>query len=643
MPHPRLQNFTWDRPEDRLQRLGETAAQALQACRAAQETHQWEEALVQAEQLDRCIEELAGLIPERAKEFWTDYEQALASLTGSLHGLLSLDASPALPEPRRSDLCWQLTALLDRLLTRPVSRPEWVDIMHTQLLLHGAIYWRERLQEASAEDPDPAELKQKAGRLFARAAARLDPLPEWVTQACEQLGVTPLADPPMQSSPQPGSSAPPTAAAEPEPQPASTLWTPEELAEEVKHGLLDAGPRQRLSVAVACVPGASLLCREGQRLELNLAPLLELEPGVNVEPWISAFRDPLQQAVEQGWLSRLELLEPFSSLFTSLSLHWRMGERLEPWQLQRLPALLEAWSLLLGPAHLQAQRRSSSLDEGEGQPSPVQLRHDPIELAALLACTQDELVLEEALARLRREHRNEAFWKATGDGVALQNADPLECLRLLQREAGFYAASADAMACLNSWREGARACLETASLWEPEPGRDVFSLLAIAQELCLESGRLPILQSRPDLLSLLERMGGREVLLVSWSAAAVLEQHRSGRAFRLFHDRQIVPYGLRVLDLPESRHPQRPHAGFRESLAELIAAVEQEHRSRPIDLVLVETSAYRLPLLAALQERAISGVGPGPELHLLFGLDRPGQPRWRDPSRDPEMWRTLPG
>ena len=643
MPHPRLQNFVWDRPEERRQRLGEKAASALQACQIAREAQNWEDALIQAAQLEEAIAELAGLVPDRAEEFWSDQAQALAALTAALRPLLHLQSETPLPQPRRAELCWQLTALLDQLLTRPVSRPPWLDTLHTQLLLHGAIYWRERLQKPSAEDPDPAELKRKTGRLFARAAARLVPLPEWVAQACEQLGVTPLADPPMQSSPQPGPAASPTAADEPESQPASTLWTPDELAEEVKHGLLDAGPHQRLSVAVACVPGASLLCREGQRLELNLAPLLELEPGINVEPWISAFRDPLQAAVEQGWLSRLELLEPFSSLFTSLSLHWRMGERLEPWQLQRLPALLEVWSLLLGPAHLQAQRRSSSLEESDGQPSPVQLRHDPIELAALLACNQDELVLEEALARLRREHRNEAFWQRTGDGVALQNADALECLRLLQREAGFYAASADAMACLNSWREGAMACLESASLWEPEPGRDVFSLLAIAQELCLESGRLPNLQSRPDLLSLLERMGGREVLLVSWSAAAALEQHRSGRAFRLFHDRQIVPYGLRVLELPESRHPQRPHAGFRESLGDLIAAVEQEHRARPIDLVLVETSAYRLPLLAALQERAISGVGPGPELHLLFGLDRPGQPRWRDPSRDPEMWRTLPG
>lgn len=648
MPHPRLQNFVWDRPEEHRQRLGETAALALQACKSASEAENWEEALIQAERLDAAVEELAGLLPERAADFWNDQVLALASLTAALHGLLALDSSSPLPEPRRSDLSWQLTALLDRLLTRPAIRPEWLDIMHTQLLLHGAIDWRERLEQSKPDDLDPAELKRRAGRLFARTAGRLDPLPDWITLACEQLGVTPLADPPLEASRQPApqrvetspvSGAPTTTP----PAPSSPLWSPEELTEEVRHGLLDGGPRQQLTVAVACVPGASLLCREGQRLELNLAPLLELEPGVSVEPWITAFRNPLQQAVEQGWLSRLELLEHFSSLFGSLSLHWRMGERLEPRQLQRLPELLEAWSRLLGPAHLQAQRRGSSLDNPDGQPLPLQLRHDPIELAALLACGQDELVLEEALARLRREHRSDAFWQAPVDPAALLAANPLECLRLLQRDAGFYAASTDALACLHGWREGAMTCLEAAAIWAPEPGHDVVSLLAIAQELCLESGRLINLQTKPDLLSLLERMAGREVLVVSWSAQAVLDQHRSGRAFRLFHDRVIVPYGLRVLDLPESRHPQRPHAGFRESLQDLIDAVDRENSARPIDLVLVENSAYRLPLLSALQSRAIPGIGPGPELHQLFGLDHPGQPRWREPSRDVPMWRDLPG
>ena len=631
MPHPRLQNFVWDRPEDHLQRLGEMAAQSLQACLAAREAENWEVSLAEAEELDKTIGELAALVPDRASAFWADHVQALASLTGELHGLLALEATSPLPEPRRSDLCWRLSRLLDQLLTRPVSRPEWLDILHTQLLLHGAIYWRDRLQAPRPEDSDPTELKQKAGMLFARAAARLQPLPEWVSQACEQLEVTPLADPPMAAT------APPT-----ESTSHPLLWTPEELADEVKQGLLDAGPRQKLTVSLACVPGASLLCRDGHCLELNLAPLLELKPSVNADPWISAFRNPLQQAVEQGWLGRLELLEPFSSLFTSLCLHWRMGERLDPRQLQCLPELLEAWSRLLGPAHLLAERRSSSLEEDDWEASPIQLRHDPIELAALLACSHDELLLEKALARLRREHRNQAFWEAPLDAVALQNANPLECLRVLQREAGFYAASTDAMACLDSWREGAMACLEKAGLWEPEPGCDVVSLLAMAQELCLESGRLPSLQSRPELLSLLKRMGGREVLLVSWSSATVLEQHRSGRTFRLFHDHVIAPYGLRVLDLPESRHPHRPHSSFRESLTALITAVEQEHKARPIDLVLVENSAYRLPLLAALQDRGIPGVGPGPELHLLFGLDSARQPRWRESSRNADMWRALP-
>jgi hypothetical protein len=249
---------------------------------------------------------------------------------------------------------------------------------------------------------------------------------------------------------------------------------------------------------------------------------------------------------------------------------------------------------------------------------------------------------ETALAQLRREHHNTSFWAAAPPAAAESTHTPVEILRQLHLEGGFYASSMDPTACLNRWREGTLACLERAQIWGTERSDHDAALLGLGQQLTLHSGQLPCLRPRLPLLDLLERLGGREVLYVGWSWEAVLEQHRSGRAFRLFRNQTIVPYGLRVVPMPESRHPKRPQAGFRDSLDLLIAAVEQEHAIRPIDLLLVDEGAYRLPLLEAIERRhGIEGIAPGPGLLQLFGLERSNWPRWREEDRDPQMWRLL--
>lgn len=683
MGDTRLQNFVWETPEERLWREGRGAALELEALAEARDQGRWAEAVERAGALVDAVTALARLDGADAAGFWRETGTAIAALIDALHPLLVINSATPLPDPDRAELCWQLSALLDRLLTTPAPLPPRLAGMHTHLLLYGGIYWRKRHQ-AGEQGPEGMAL-ERAAHLFARAASRLDPLPDWLSQACAQLGITPMADPSpgaaaaaqASEAPAPASSsaaphaadavaaqAPPESSSASPAEPAaprltapvcppSRLWPPSQLAEELEQWLLDAGPGRPVRLGLACVPGAAMLCREGPRLEFNIAALLEDPSGVAPDPWLMALRDPLQRALAGGWLQQLELREPFSSLYESLSHHWRLGGLLPPRHLQRLPAVLDAWQRLLGPGQLQAQRLPGSLSGGASSrdaSARLQVRLDLLELAALSACdpgrhaspAEAHQVIEAVLARLRREHLNERFWAAEAPAAAELAADPLEALRLLHRDAGFYASSADGPACVHAWREGSLACLQRAQLWADEQAVGAPALLQLGQCLTQRSGRVPALQQRPPLVELLERLGGLEVLYVGWAAGPVLEQHRSGRAFRLFDDRSIVPYGLRAVAMPESRHPRRPDGGFRDSLDQLVAAVEREHAARPVQLLLVDEGAYRLPLLERIERRhGLAAVAPGPELVQLFGLDRPGLSRWRQESRHPDAWRIL--
>jgi hypothetical protein len=678
MGKPQLQDFVWDSPQERRWREGSRAAQHLQALRQACDAGQWPQAAQEADALVDSVRELAGIDPAGADAYWLEASTAIAALIDALHPLLVINSQQPLPEPERSELCWQLSALLDQLLTTPAPLPPRLAGMHTHLLLYGGIYWRRRHQEEG-------EGIERVRHLFGRACHRMNAIPDWLRQACDQLDITPIADPgPETAEPsvdaadavevEPGEGEQGVEPADDRDQPVaasataegaaqgssgepvcppSRLWPPSQLSEELEQWLDDVGPNRALCIGLACVPGASMLCRDGPRLELNIAALLEDPSGVAPDPWLQALREPLQRRLSRGWMQQLELREPLSSLYESLGHLWRLGGGLPPRRLQRLPAVLDAWNRLLGPAQLQAQRLPGTLTLGQSRSAAaatLQVQLDPLELAALMACDpagyasqQDaDWAIEAALARLRREHHNATFWKAAAADPGVPG-EPLEALRLLHCEAGFYACSGEGLSCVRRWREGSLACLERAQITGVEQGISAPALLLMAQRLTERSGRLPNLQPRQPLLELLESLGGREVVYVGWAWQAVLEQHRSGRAFRLFNDRSIVPYGLRSVAMPDSRHPHRPHGGFQDSLDRLIEALEREHAARPIDLLLVDQGAYRLPLLERIERQlSISAVAPGPGLPLLFGVDRPTTlPRWRDQQRNPESWRDL--
>jgi hypothetical protein len=55
--------------------------------------------------------------------------------------------------------------------------------------------------------------------------------------------------------------------------------------------------------------------------------------------------------------------------------------------------------------------------------------------------------------------------------------------------------------------------------------------------------------------------------------------------------------------VPQSRHPQRPAAGFEYSLEALVAAVEALYQERPFTVLLAGGGAYRLPLAQTIGSR----------------------------------------
>jgi hypothetical protein len=174
---------------------------------------------------------------------------------------------------------------------------------------------------------------------------------------------------------------------------------------------------------------------------------------------------------------------------------------------------------------------------------------------------------------------------------------PLEALRRLHGEEGFYARSHPPMESLLSWGREVALALGEAEPWTDDAGC-LGRWLAVAQELVLsQQGPVPELGQPPQPEQLLAELGGLEVVYVGEGASAVLEAHRAGRCFR------GEPFGLRVLEPPSSRWPARPAGGFEQSLAVLLEVVDGLYRQRPFAVLLADCGAYRLPLLRAVHQR----------------------------------------
>jgi hypothetical protein len=214
------------------------------------------------------------------------------------------------------------------------------------------------------------------------------------------------------------------------------------------------------------------------------------------------------------------------------------------------------------------------------------LELDALELQLLHLAEGPAEPLEEALAELRRRHHDSDFW-----GAPAGEPGPLELLRRFELEAGFYATTQAPLESLRQWARPALQALMQAQVWSAD---------AATHDLWQPWGQPGQRRQPPRGSELLERLGGGEVLLVGEgpeATEALLEAHRAGRLF------PGGAFGLRCLAVPQSRHPQRPAAGFEYSLEALVAAVEALYQERPFTVLLAGGGAYRLPLAQTIGSR----------------------------------------
>jgi hypothetical protein len=574
----------------------ELAEVTLRCCEEAYQAHGWSGALEHHDALLALVRELAAAVPDRAAGFWSRYSLLLAFLTAELHGQVKVGSEAPPPLAERVELCWQLAERLRQAEALPLQPPDWLAVLEQQLVQDGATLSIDLLNEAGPEAP-PAT-RPRAVRLLARLERLLRPAPEWVLvlarqqleqQAQRVLAVEPAPEPralaelaelvellPLEPQRQPQLAAALTRLRlglellEPQLAP---LAAPPQVAAPPPQAATPAEPE--LAGLVLLEPGAS-----AGPLQLDLAPLLAAEPEA-----IEAALDDFVWHLPRG--SRA--LPAATALPALLEPRWRQGLRLPAAAFERLAYLAASWQRRLGdrlePLPALDWQHSLLLELGAG------------ELAVLQPLLADPAGLEPALAELRRQHHNQAFWQQRQELPWMQCPPPLEALRRLHLEEGYYARAHAPLEELRSWGEAAALALLQAELWTDDAGC-LGRWLAVAQELALRHGQpLPSLGAPPAPERLLAELGGMEVVYVGERAAAVQAAHRQGLCFR------GEPFGLRVVEMPASRWPARPAGGFGETLALLLEVVDGLYRQRPFALLLADCGAYRLPLLRAAHQR----------------------------------------
>ncbi|MCP9817469.1 hypothetical protein KBY76_12490 [Synechococcus sp. GreenBA-s] len=584
--------------DQQLPLTGELAEVTLRCCEDAYQAGRWLEALEHHDALLALVGPLAAALPDRAALFWARYGELLAQLTAAVHPAVnSLSADP--PEPLlRAEICWRLCGRLLRAHGLPFTPPDWLVVLEQQLVQDGAAFWRD-LAAQPAVGGDLA--RKRALELLLRLGDLLDPAPVWVGLQVRELlaaEATQLLDgpePPVEGQLQlivwlerlPG-------AADPQ-APLAVALTRARLALELLAPQL--GPRapapassvtaipEPAELATPLEPGVATLVllpvgAEPSPLQLDLGPLLAAEFGA-----IEEALDDFVWHLPKG--SRA--LPAAQALTAALEPFWRRGGRLSPLAFERLAYGAAAWQRCLGD-------RLQPLPPLDWQHSLV-VELASSELAVLGPLLADPHALAPALAELRREHQNPEFWAQRQELPWMQCPPPLEALRRLYREEGFYASSHGPLESLRAWGQEAVLALQEAELWTDDAGC-LGLWLATAQELVGEGqAPLPALGAPPAPEQLLAELGGLEVLYVGDQAAAVQAAHRAGRCFR------GDPFGLRVLETPASRWPARPASGMDESLAVLLEAVDGLYRQRPFAVLLADCGAYRLPLLRAAHQR----------------------------------------
>jgi len=596
--------------------LGEMAELRLRACEEAYQRQAWSEALEHHDGLLELVGQLVELVPEHRDVFWARFGELLAFFTVAVHGVVvTPQTTDPTARPPQAELAWQMAQRLRRAGTLPIQPPDWLAVHEEQLVRQGVLLHAGLVEQANAaSDPPFSELHQRALDLGLHLVNLLDPAPEWLEQMLRslterQVGIVLAVDPPeptdlaalldnLEKLPLGADRA----------EAFSTALTRARLsldllAPELRLSAQPAG--QGAMEAAAAAPPAASAAAPALRLpavaeEPGVAELVWLEDGeegasplqLNLRPLLEVAFEQIDEALDD-FVWHLPkgsgALPAATALSRALEPRWRAGLRLEAPAFERLAYLAASWQRRLAdrlePLPQQDWRYGLLVELAAGELDVLQ---------PLLAAPQQ---LEPVMAQLRREHHQESLWQQRQEVPWMECPPPLEALRRLHVEEGFYACSHPPMESLRSWGREVALALGEAELWTDDAGC-LGRWLAVAQELVLaQSGPLPELGRPPQPEQLLGELGGLEVVYVGDGAAAVQEAHRAGRCFR------GQPFGLRVMEGPASRWPARPSGGFEQSLAVLLESVEGLYRQRPFDVLLADCGAYRLPLLRAVHQR----------------------------------------
>lgn len=604
----------------------------------------------------------------REREPWLEaLEEQLVREGGLTLRQLATDPEQPLAANDRQRLRRQALNLLLHLATLHEPCPEWIGLAARELL----VVELEPLQAGAPEALEPEALRLLIGwlprlPLGPAAAADLALALERVRLSLELLerGLGPEPSPKPAGQPRPAlRAALPKAAAAKAATPAKALAAdapaqpprpdsapllrfsqPGELA---RHLQLESagwmrnhvGGRTPVQLSLCLDPQAAPLRHTSNQLLLNLAPLLEFPEVEQLDRLLPAFFGPLQG--DTGARFRLE--EPNGAVYGALTQLWQRGGSLAPGLFPALIYATELWTRCGGVGGLGAAMDPWQLPVAELRPGASLLRPGNVELAALQSVLQQSAGLDEALVEIRRHHHDRQWMERRSERWWMEPADVVENLCRLHTNAGFYASSHAPLESLQRWSQASIAALLSGPVLF---GNDsiVRMFLPVAQALQRQSGRVPELVQWPGPQAFYNFIANQEVLFVTPLAAEVEAHHRSGRAFGLFTDVRIRPYGLRCTPAPMSIYPNRPDRGFEDSLERSLEQVERAHRQRPFTVFTAVAGAYGLPLCQAVHRRyGVACLYIGNAMHAYFGVEQNTTADWMVSQRRPENWVRAKG
>lgn len=561
---------------------------------------------------------------------------------------------------------WCSWLLLEQHRRWQLHAPDWLEPVEEQLVRTAALCWRQQAsgtQQASVT----GMARQRALTLLQHLATLHEPCPPWIALAIGELGGNRPARPETVSSiPETVSSSTVSSStvSSSTARVNTTAGVIRERQPDLHQQLLDGLQNLRAALLRSCsnpgrenrdshspespgplrlrltyVPGQPLLS-EHQGLGLfNLAPLITGRETHLVDRLIPDLFISLAPVVKAEMTAlQVVLDEPESSLYVALQEQWQQGHLLPIDQFRPLIVATDLWRRHGGTEGFGARIGPVVFPSAELRAGGLLVRPGNVELAALRSVLLQSEQLTAALQRIQQRGHDQSWMEQQSGEWWCNPTDPLENLRRLHTNAGFYADSDAPLSSLQCWSEASIAALRCGDVVSAHITTWMY---VVAQELWRRNGTLVKLVQWPGEEAWYRFIGGQELLVVSPLAADLMEQHRSGRAFQLFHDLPIMPYELRCLEAPISIYPNRPHRDFQASLDAILIRIDQAWQERPFQVFSAACGAYGLPLCQAVHERyGVASIYPGNILHALLGIEQRTTADWRRSQRLQQNWRT---